>query len=200
MIAIIDYGMGNINSIYKAMKKIGAEVTLTNDKKVIRDSKGIIIPGVGDFKKAMENLKSMGLDTIIKEEIEKGKPMLGICLGMQLVFDSSEEMGYSEGLGLIPGKVTKFQISKKIPHIGWNSVRIKQNHPIFKGIDDGEYFYFVHSFHGNCDEKYILGDCNYEVDFPAIVGRDNIVASQFHPEKSGEVGLKLLKNFKEMVG
>ena len=121
MIAIIDYGMGNINSIYKAMKKIGAEVTLTNDEKVIRDSKGIIIPGVGAFKKAMENLKSMGLDTIIKEEINNGKPMLGICLGMQLVFDSSEEMGYSEGLGIIPGKVTKFEISKKIPHIGWNS-------------------------------------------------------------------------------
>ncbi len=206
MIAIIDYGSGNLGSITNMLKVIGAKSVVTNNIEVIRNAKKIILPGVGSFDNGMNNLIEMGLDKIIKEEAKTGKPILGICLGMQLLGRKSEE-GQLEGLGLIPFDNVKFNFENidekqqailKIPHMGWDIVESKKNVPLLKNIKDQPRFYFVHSYHALCDnDENILMTCDYGYQFAASVFKDNVYGVQFHPEKSHNFGMRLLKNFVE---
>ncbi len=197
MISIIDYGMGNLSSVYKALKKLGADVSITDKVQEIRNSEALILPGVGHFGDGMKNLKSSGMFEIIKEGISSGKPFLGICLGMQLLMDESEEAPGVAGLGIFKGKVVKFpKSSLKVPHMGWNDISVVRKNPTLKGIPDNTFFYFVHSYYvkpKNAD--VIAATCTYGVDFAACLGKDNIFATQFHPEKSQEAGLLILENW-----
>lgn len=193
MIVIIDYGLGNLASVKNALDKINIPSIISNDPTIIRNSKGIILPGVGAAPDGMKNLKAKGLDKLIKEEVMKGKPFLGICLGMQLLFDFSEE-GNTKCLGIIPGRVKLFNVNLKVPQIGWNNVLGKGE--LFKDIPNNSYFYFVHSYYCNpADPSIISGETNYGIAFCSMLQDKNIYATQFHPEKSGDAGLKLLKNF-----
>lgn len=195
MIAIINYEAGNLASVSNALKRLDAPHIITDKKEELDEADGIIFPGVGHAEPAMKSLQKNGLDQWIKAT---HKPVLGICLGMQLFYESSEE-GDSKGLGVIPGRLKKFDSSKaKVPHMGWNTVSETKSHPIFDGIDDDPFFYFVHSYYAPVSE-YTLGSCNYIRDFSAVVGKDNYVGVQFHPEKSGEAGSLLLQNFIQML-
>ncbi|CAD7288802.1 imidazole glycerol phosphate synthase subunit HisH [Campylobacter suis] len=203
MIAIIDYGAGNIQSVMNAFEKIGAKATLVSDADKLKSYDKLILPGVGAFSEAMQRLKSANLDEAIKDFVASSKPFLGICLGMQLLFDQSDEFGFSAGLGLISGKVVKFQNDKfitplKVPHVGWNTVNFKKQTAINKGLKDSEYFYFVHSFHAVCEDDVVLGVSKYGYNFISAVAKDNVFGFQPHPEKSHDTGLKILKNFKEL--
>ncbi len=194
MIAIINYGVGNIKSIQKAVEFVGGKATVTSDIDVIRNADGIILPGVGAFKAAMENLKDFV--EIIKETTV---PILGICLGMQLFATESEERGLHKGLNMVPGRVVRFPNSVgKVPHMGWNQIKITRDHEILDGVEDGSYVYFVHSYHMKTDDKYIITKTEYSIEFTSGVAKDNVIGFQFHPEKSGKVGLKMIKNFVEM--
>ncbi len=202
MIAIVDYGCGNLFSISSSAKALGLDVIVTGDAEKIKNADRIILPGVGAFEDAINKLRNSGLADVIIKEAEKGKPILGICLGMQLLFDKSYEYGEFEGLGLIKGEICSFEgdIDKalKIPHMGWNKLIFKKNDPIFKYISDGDYMYFVHSYYGkNCEES-LLAVSEYDVFVPAVVNNKNVYGMQFHPEKSGEKGLLLLKAFSEI--
>ncbi len=202
MIAIIDYGVGNLFSLKSSFAAIGAEAVVTGDVQVIRAAEKIVLPGVGAFSDAAEKLRKTGLDRVIKEEAEKGKPLLGICLGMQLLFDKSYEYGVHEGLGLIKGNIKpirdKIDANLKIPHIGWNPLIIKKENPIFKYINDGDCVYFVHSFYAaDCDES-VIAVSEYGALLTAAVASGNVYGCQFHPEKSGKVGLKILRAFAQM--
>ena len=202
MIAIVDYGCGNLFSISSSAKALGLDVVVTGDAEKIKNADRIILPGVGAFEDAINKLRSSGLADVIIEEAEKGKPILGICLGMQLLFDKSYEYGEFEGLGLIKGEICPFEgdidKSLKIPHMGWNKLIFKADNPIFKYISDGDYMYFVHSYYGkNCEES-LLAVSEYDVLVPAVVNSKNVYGMQFHPEKSGEKGLLLLKAFSEI--
>jgi glutamine amidotransferase len=208
MIAIVDYGMGNIRSVEKGFLKVGADVRITADPKVIADAKGIVLPGVGAFKDCMANLDKLSLIDVILNEINKGKPFLGICLGLQLLFTESEEFGACRGLDLFPGKVTRFNFDSlgtgkdhlKIPHMGWNTAKIERRPPILAEIPDNSYFYFVHSFYVVPEDKGIVATTTeYGIDFCSMIWKDNIFATQFHPEKSQETGLKILKGFNSFV-
>jgi glutamine amidotransferase len=198
MIALIDYNMGNLSSVLNAFDKIDEKIELVSNPDKIKNYDKVILPGVGAFGDAMEHLEQRGLDSAIKDFAKSGKYMLGICLGMQLLFDSSEEFKDTKGLGLIDGKVTYFDKTKldghKVPHMGWNKVFFKEN-KIFTGFEDSEYLYFVHSLHVNSDEKNIIGKTSYGYEFASVVNKDNIYGIQPHPEKSHEKGLKILKNF-----
>jgi len=203
MIAIIDYGVGNLFSLKSSFQAIGADTVVTGDEKVIKNAKKIILPGVGAFPDAAKKLSDAGLDVLLKEEPAKGKPLMGICLGMQLLFNESHEYGVCKGLGLISGSVRPISevIPKdlKIPHIGWNALRIKKESPILKHVKDGDFVYFVHSFYGaDCDES-VIADCEYGAPLTAAVQKDNVYGCQFHPEKSSKVGLGILKAFCEEV-
>ncbi|BCB97237.1 imidazole glycerol phosphate synthase subunit HisH [Dissulfurispira thermophila] len=204
MIAIVDYGMGNIRSVEKGFIKVGADVRVTSDAKIITDAKGIVLPGVGAFRDCIKNLDNLKLlDTIVKE-IQKGKPYLGICLGLQILFTESEEFGICRGLDVFKGRVVKFRFGAgsdlKIPHMGWNTVKFVKKPPVFNEIQDNAYFYFVHSYYVVPDDKGIVaGVTEYGIEFTSIVWKDNIFATQFHPEKSQELGLKILKGFNEFV-
>lgn len=202
MIAIIDYGVGNLFSLKSSFAAIGAEAVVTGDVQVIRAAEKIVLPGVGAFSDAAEKLRKTGLDRVIREEVEKGKPLLGICLGMQLLFDKSYEYGVHEGLGLIKGNIKpirdKIDANLKIPHIGWNPLIIKKENPIFKYINDGDCVYFVHSFYAaDCDES-VIAVSEYGALLTAAVASGNVYGCQFHPEKSGKVGLKILRAFAQM--
>ncbi len=202
MIAIVDYGCGNLFSISSSVKALGIDTIVTGNSEEIKKADRIILPGVGAFEDAIKKLRDSGLADVIIEEAKSGKPILGICLGMQLLFDKSYEYGEHEGLGLIKGEICPFEgdikESLKIPHMGWNKLIFKRNNPIFKYISDGDYMYFVHSFYGkNCKEA-LLAVSEYDVEVPAVVNSNNIYGMQFHPEKSGEKGLKLLKAFSEI--
>ena len=200
MIAIIDYGMGNLRSVQKAFEKNGAEARITSSTRDIDRAEKIVLPGVGAFGGAMEELKRRGLVDVIREKIRDGVPYLGLCLGLQLLFDASEECEgkeMAEGLGILPGVVRRFRGKLKVPHMGWNSLRFrKKNCPLFKGIESGENFYFVHSYYGvPKDPSWTAAVTPYGVEFCSAVWKDNIFATQFHPEKSQAEGLKVIRNF-----
>ena len=203
MIAIIDYGAGNIQSVYKALKFIGADCKVTSDKDEILNADGAILPGVGSFGDAMDTMTKRGIKDTIIEYTKSGKPFLGICLGLQLLFPESEETPGVKGLDIFKGTITKIPNQNrtlKIPHMGWNNISIKQKNGIFKDIEGEPYVYFVHSFYLKAQDKDIIAaTTQYGVEIDAAVQKGNIIATQFHPEKSGEVGLKMLKNFVEMV-
>ncbi len=195
MIVIIDYGVGNLASVKNALDKLGLNCKISNDSEIIKKADFLILPGVGVAGQGMKNLKKLGLDKVIVGEIKKGKPFLGICLGMQLLFEKSEE-GNVNCLGLLKGQVKKFKKMKKVPQIGWNQIDIQQKINLFRNIDNESYFYFVNSFY--ClpkNKKVIAGLTNYGEIFASIVAKDNIIGVQFHPERSGKVGFKLLENF-----
>lgn len=199
-LSIVDYGMGNLRSVQKAFEYIGARAVITSNIEEIKESSGIVLPGVGAFPDAMKNLKSLKLDEILVKEADKGKPLIGICLGMQLLFDESEEIELTKGLGLIKGKVKKFEVDLKIPQIGWNSLTIQKQCDILKGIGEGKYVYFVHSYYAELlKEENLNAYCNYGIRVPSLVSRDKVFGLQFHPEKSGEVGIAMLKNFWELI-
>lgn len=199
MIAIIDYGAGNTFNVQKAFDFLGVETILTSDPKVIDQSSALILPGVGAFKAAMDNLQAAGLVEIIKTTVANGKPLLGICLGMQMLFDYSEEYGQTAGLGLIPGKVVAIPDGDLlVPQMGWNQQILHNSSSVFKEVAN-QYTYFVHSYYAQTDPQYITSTVEYVVQVPAIVERDQVIGMQFHPEKSGQVGLQLLKDFVEKV-
>lgn len=199
MIAIVDYGAGNLFSVRNACEFLSVPSEITRDPAVIRRADGIILPGVGAFPDAMKKLSETGLIPVIREEAGK-KPLLGICLGMQMLFDESSEFGRTEGLGLIPGSVGRIRCgSLKLPHIGWNSLTIRQPSPLLADTKDGDCVYFVHSFAADCEPQYLLATTEYGCTIPALVGNGHVFGAQFHPEKSGAVGLSMLKNFAKVV-
>ena len=203
-IAVIDYGLGNVRSVSKALALAGGDARVSSEIKQIENADGIVLPGVGAFGKGMDNLEKAGLIPIIRSRIEAGKPFLGICLGLQMLFSVSEEHGSSRGMDIIKGEVKLFKNDLKIPHMGWNRVKFKNRQEggggIFEGISDGSYFYFVHSYYCQAsEEKIIRGSTDYGINFTSVIEDKNIFGVQFHPEKSGENGLKLLKNFVDIV-
>jgi len=201
MIAVIDYGVGNLFSLTASLKYIGAETIVTNKKEEILAADKIILPGVGAFEDAIEKLKNTGLVETIVSETKKGKPLLGICLGMQLLFEKSVEYGEHEGLGLIPGEIASIEddlsCELKVPHIGWNSISIKDD-PLFKYIKNGEYVYYVHSFYGRKCEKNTIATSEYGITITGAVRSGSVYGTQFHPEKSGQTGLNILRAFEEL--
>lgn len=205
MIGIIDYGMGNLYSVSKALERMDVEYVISNDQDVLFEAEGLILPGVGSFRDAMSILQETGLDSFIKEEVARGKKMLGICLGMQLLFEESEENGVTEGLSLLKGKVERFPgetaegATYKVPHMGWNKLEFQQASPLLEGVPE-DYVYFVHSYYvKDFAEAELLASSTYDVQVPAVVGRGNVFGTQFHPEKSSNVGLSILKNFVNLV-
>ncbi len=201
MIAIIDYGMGNIRSVEKGFQKVGADVKVTNNARDINDADGVVLPGVGAFRDCMKGIEALGLENAVIETIQKKKPFLGICVGLQILFSESEEFGSSKGLDIFKGKVLKFQGSNlKIPQMGWNQLNIINSNPLFKDIPDKSYFYFVHSYYVAPEDKSIISTTtDYGIEFTSSVCSDNVYAVQFHPEKSQTLGLKILENFSNIV-
>lgn len=198
MIGIIDYDAGNIMSVQKAIEKLGEKPVLSRDPSVLLNADKLILPGVGSFGDSMDRIRHYGLEEVIKDYVASGKPFLGICLGLQLLFESSEETPGVKGLSILQGTVKKIPTGEytKIPHMGWNSLDFPRSGRLFEGIDENAYVYFVHSFYLDAKEKSdVTATTNYNVQIDASVERDNIFACQFHPEKSGEVGLKILSNF-----
>jgi len=210
MIAVIDYGLGNLRSVSKAVETLGSKVEVTSKPEIISKANGAILPGVGAFYKGMENINELGLSACIIMFVESGKPFLGICLGLQLLFSESEEHGLHKGLDIIKGKVKMFETDLKIPHMGWNTVRQSRRRKtedgkrktedgrlkIFENIPDDSYFYFVHSYFVEPEDKSVIaGTTGYGQEFCSAIAKNNIYGTQFHPEKSAEIGLKLLKNF-----
>lgn len=200
MIAILDYGMGNLRSVTNAFRHLGADMVITRDEARIREAHALVLPGVGAFGKCVENLKKLGLFDLLKEQIAEGKPYLGICLGMQILLESSEETPGIDGLGVIKGRVVRFRGAMKIPHMGWNSVEIVRPSGIFDTIPSGSYFYFVHSYFPETQEPVAATVTDYGVRFTSSLQKENIFACQFHPEKSQAVGLRLLRNFVRLCG
>lgn len=199
MIVIIDYGMGNLRSVEKAFEKVGAKPKVTYSKIDIEDSKGIVLPGVGAFKDAIMKLKELKLIEVIKKNIKKGKPFLGLCLGLQLLFTDSEEGGIYNGFDIFKGRVVRFQDNLKVPHIGWNSIEIKNKNTILSGIKSGTYLYFVHSYYAiPVDLNISAAITDYGVKFCSVIAKDNIFATQFHPEKSQKNGLRIIWNFSRL--
>ena len=205
MIAIIDYGVGNLFSLHQSFLKIGADTVVTGDPSVIKSAERVILPGVGAYGEAAEKIKNTGLDKIVREVVSDGKPLLGICLGMQLLFEYGTEFGHNEGLGLLKGHVKTMRDeigdALKLPQIGWNALAFPgEKHPIFRYINEGDHVYFVHSYYGaNCDES-VIATTEYGATLTAAVGRGNVCGCQFHPEKSGNVGLNILRGFCDWEG
>jgi len=202
VIAIIDYGMGNLRSVQKGFEKVGVEAQITSDADEILEADGVVLPGVGAFGDAMDNLDSTGLIPVIKKVVNKGTPFLGICLGLHLLFSTSEEWGTQEGLDIISGNVVKFpsDLDKKIPHMGWNQLEIKKETEIFKGLESGTFQYFVHSYYVlPDDEEVVATTTDYGIEFVSSIQKDNIYAVQYHPEKSSQKGLQILRNFGELI-
>jgi glutamine amidotransferase len=206
MIAIIDYGMGNLRSVQKGFEKVGFEAVVTSDPKVVLKAERIVLPGVGAFPDCMRNLEQGGFVDPLLKVLQEGRPFLGICLGLQLLFTESEEFGTHKGLNIIPGRVVRFpegmsegEEELKVPHMGWNQLSIKRCPPAFAGISDGANFYFVHSYYVQpVDESVVATTTSYGIEFCSSIWKENIVATQFHPEKSQEKGLAILKNFGAM--
>jgi len=206
MIAIIDYGMGNLRSVQKGFEKVGFAAKVTADPAELHKAEKLVLPGVGAFKDCMDNLRDGGFIEPIRRHVESGRPFLGICLGLQLLFSESEEFGRHQGLGIIPGKVVRFPGDMhvageelKVPHMGWNQIRLKPEVPLFRGIADGTSVYFVHSYYVIPDDPTVVAAVtDYGIEFCSAIRRDNVMATQFHPEKSQQVGLRILQNFGEM--
>lgn len=201
MVAIVDYGVGNLYSVASSLRAIGAEVVVTGDRETLEKADKILLPGVGAFRDAIQKLRETGLGDVVVEQAKKGKKILGICLGMQLLFDKSFEYGEYDGLGLVKGNVVPMRgvIPEKlnVPQIGWNSLRFEKKHPLLKYIKEGDFVYFVHSYYAtDCDEALLLST-EYGAELTAAVVQNNVAGMQFHPEKSGEVGLNLLRAFVE---
>jgi glutamine amidotransferase len=201
MIAIIDYGMGNLRSVEKGFLKVGADVKVTSSPDDVEKADGVVLPGVGAFKGCMSELQNLDLIDSVVASIKKGKPYLGICLGLHVLFTESEEFGRCRGMDIFRGQVVRFENSDlKIPQMGWNQLNIKKDNPIFKDIPEKSYFYFVHSYYVAPDDPSIVATTtDYGIEFTSSVWKDNIFAVQFHPEKSQTLGLRLLKNFSEIV-
>ena len=202
MIAIVDYGVGNLFSLISSLRCIGAESVVTADEAILRSADKILLPGVGAFEDAARKLRESGLADLLKELAGQGKPLLGICLGMQMLFEKSYEYGEHEGLGLIPGSVKPIRdvipADYKIPHIGWNGLHFRKENPLFKYVKEGDCVYFVHSFYAaDCDDS-VVATSEYGAELTAAVARDNVYGCQFHPEKSGNMGLAILKAFNEL--
>ncbi len=200
MIAIIDYGMGNLRSVQKAFEKIGITARIVPFPRDIERASGIVLPGVGAFGQAMENLRAIGWVDALREACARGVPFIGICLGMQLLFESSEEMGQHEGLGILRGEVKRFNGNLKVPQMGWNQMHIQQSNPLLRDVPSDSYAFFVHSYY--CvprDPAVVVATTNYDIDFASVVASGNVFGAQFHPEKSQSVGLKMLENFAKLV-
>jgi glutamine amidotransferase len=200
MICIIDYGVGNLRSVEKALEAVGARATVTPDAGAIREAERIVLPGVGAFGECARRLRESGLDEIVLEAVEKNKPVLGLCVGLQLMFDEGREFGAHKGLGLMRGRVVRFpEDGPRVPQIGWNQIEDIKPHPLMKGLAEGAYFYFVHSYRIEADdESDVLAVTDYGVRYPSICGRGTVCGVQFHPEKSQDAGLRLLANFANM--
>ena len=202
MIAIIDYGVGNLFSLKHSMENVGADVIVTDDVKAIENADKLILPGVGAFGDAADKLRAAGLDEVLRSQAKAGKYILGICLGMQLLFDRSFEFGQHAGLGLIPGDVVDMTpvlpAGYKVPHIGWNALRLTKPHPLFRHIHEGDCVYFVHSYYATRCDDAVIATAEYGPELTAAVALDNVMGCQFHPEKSGAVGLNILRAFCEM--
>jgi len=201
MIAIIDYGMGNLRSVQKALEKAGADALITQNRDDIEKASHVVLPGVGAMQPAMEKLESLGLTESIKKCIKEKKPFLGICLGFQLLFEKSNEGGHVKGLGLLPGNVKRFANDLKVPHMGWNQLDIQQKDcPLWKGIENKSNVYFCHSYYVKPDDVALISTItDYGMDFTSAISKNNIFGVQFHPEKSQEIGLAILKNFMEIA-
>ncbi|MFN0120792.1 MAG: imidazole glycerol phosphate synthase subunit HisH [Blastocatellia bacterium] len=195
-IAIIDYGVGNLRSVEKAFTSQGIDAVVTNDEQALRAADKLVLPGVGAFAACMDGLKKHGFDTLVIDAARAGTPVLGLCVGLQMMFEEGHEFGLHRGLGLLPGQIVRFPDSLRVPHIGWNQVAVRQDHPIFRDLPDQSFFYFVHSYHvRTADESCVLGETEYGLVYPSVCGRGNLVGVQFHPEKSQAAGLQLLRNF-----
>jgi imidazole glycerol-phosphate synthase subunit HisH len=200
VIAIADYGIGNLGSVTKAFRHAGAETVLTGDPEVLRGAHALVLPGDGAFAATMEEVTRRRLVPVVREAAAAGKPVLGICIGMQLFFEESEEHGLHPGLGLLPGRVRRFDDGLPVPHMGWNRLRRRQAHPLLEGIEDGAHVYFVHSYYCDAPEAVTIASSDYGRDFAAIAGRGSVLGVQFHPEKSQGVGLRMVANFVRMLG
>lgn len=196
-VVIVDYGAGNLRSVARAVAHAGVEPLVTAKPEDVANAKALIVPGVGAAEDTMANLRRGGLVEPILEYIASGRPFLGVCMGQQALFEVSEEGGEHACLGVLPGRIVRFPRGMTVPHMGWNTVELRDEHPVFEGIPNGSYFYFVHSYHpAPADPSVVVAETEYEgVRFPAVVGRDNVIATQFHPEKSGRWGLRLYENF-----
>jgi imidazole glycerol-phosphate synthase subunit HisH len=199
MITILDYAINNLRSVEKAFVSLGVAVEVSNDPQEIRRAQKIVLPGVGAFADAMTNLRLRNLTEVLRDKVDAGTPLLGLCLGLQLLFSESEEFGRTLGFNFIPGKVKRLPPNLKVPHIGWNQLHLKRPDPLLEGIPEASFVYFVHSYYADPDSKEdILATTDYSIEFPAIARRGNVWATQFHPEKSQDVGLRILKNFAVM--
>ncbi|NYB75642.1 imidazole glycerol phosphate synthase subunit HisH [Sedimentibacter hydroxybenzoicus DSM 7310] len=199
MHVIIDYGMGNLASVQRAFEKLDVNVKISNKEEDLRNAKSLILPGVGAFRDAIGLLNESGLSSVIKEEVSKGKNIIGICLGMQLLYEKGYEYGEYDGLGLIKGSIEYLDIELKVPHMGWNNLKFNKQDPILKYINEDEFVYFVHSYYAVSDNSEVLAYSEYGKKIPAIVRNENVYGIQFHPEKSGDVGLNILRAYKEIM-
>jgi glutamine amidotransferase len=198
-VAIIDYGVGNLRSVEKAFGAGGVDAVVSADEGVLRGAEKLVLPGVGAFRACMEALTERGFDRLVRERVEAGTPLLGVCVGMQMLFDESEEFGVTRGLGFLRGRVRRFPEGLRVPQVGWNQVAWRRKHALAEGIETGEFFYFVHSYF--CDEPsddVVVGETEYGLSYASVVARANVCGVQFHPEKSQAAGLRLLKNFAEV--
>ncbi len=195
MIAIIDYGVGNLRSVEKAFAATGCDAIVSDDAEVLRRAERLVLPGVGAFASCMRSLRERGFESLVRERAAAGTPLLGICVGMQMLFEVSDEFGTTEGLGLLPGRVRKFESDLVVPQVGWNRIHQRRAHPLFAGVPDGSFCYFVHSFYCVPAGDVAVGETEYGINYASVVAHRNICGVQFHPEKSQDVGLRMLRNF-----